>query len=374
MKSFAVKLVTFLAILPLSGAARRMLQDPQYGMPMEDQAQQMQQNSLQVQQQAMLQQQQMQQMGWGDATNADPAAAMNLASSMTNTAAPGQALVLPGVGDQPGGVGGMYGQSGELLADDLASENTGVVANLPASGTQAQVVAEGIAEPTTYDIHVQPAMDAMNKHLMPQLEKHGKQLSELKDQATVMIGQAHGKMTNHLAKLTGHQEVPEWLRLTAFVMLLFPFAIWVLLLAYFLTQLASAGLIFTLAKCGNLFWTIYCLFLAIMTFVISEEPLFFFHQNHPSEYIAFQFIKAGLFAIHLIVLLFQCVNDMSFLNLVQWIGSTMIGVHYYFNAWHLAMMEQAPVLGFKYYAFYMYCFFIFFILPQSNTNKGTHYE
>jgi hypothetical protein len=50
--------------------------------------------------------------------------------------------------------------------------------------------------------------------------------------------------------------------------------------------MAKAGIVYTLAKCGNLFWTIYCLFLAIMTFVISDEPLFFFHQNHPSEYVA----------------------------------------------------------------------------------------
>jgi hypothetical protein len=40
------------------------------------------------------------------------------------------------------------------------------------------------------------------------------------------------------------------------------------------------------------------------------------------------------------------------------VGATLIGVHYYLNAWHPAMMEEPPLLGFKYYAFYMYCFFM----------------
>jgi hypothetical protein len=62
--------------------------------------------------------------------------------------------------------------------------------------------------------------------------------------------------------------------------------------------------------------------------------------------------------IHLLVLLVQCTTEVSFLNVVQWVGSTLIGVHYYLNAWHPAMMEQPPLLGFKYYAFYMYCFFM----------------
>lgn len=93
--------------------------------------------------------------------------------------------------------------------------------------------------------------------------------------------------------------------------------------------MAMAGILFTLAKCGNLFWTIYCLFLAIMTFVISDEPLFFFHQNHPSEYIAFQFVKATLFGIHLLVLLIQCISDVSFLNVVQWVSIQYFGSSFY---------------------------------------------
>lgn len=77
-----------------------------------------------------------------------------------------------------------------------------------------------------------------------------------------------------------------------------------------------------------------------------------------ARYVAFQFVKAALFMIHLLVLLVQCTTEVSFLNVVQWVGSTLIGVHYYLNAWHPAMMEQPPLLGFKYYAFYMYCFFM----------------
>jgi len=74
--------------------------------------------------------------------------------------------------------------------------------------------------------------------------------------------------------------------------------------------------------------------------------------------VAFQFVKAALFMIHLLILLFQVMSEVSFLNVVQWVGSTLIGVHYYLNAWHPAMMEEPPLLGFKYYAFYMYCFFM----------------
>jgi hypothetical protein len=76
------------------------------------------------------------------------------------------------------------------------------------------------------------------------------------------------------------------------------------------------------------------------------------------RYVAFQFVKAALFMIHLLVLLFQVMSELSFLNVVQWVGSTLIGVHYYLNAWHPAMIEEPPLLGFKYYAFYMYCFFM----------------
>jgi hypothetical protein len=92
-------------------------------------------------------------------------------------------------------------------------------------------------------------------------------------------------VSQHLGKLTGHDAdlVPEWLKTSAYALLLLPLVVWILLLVYFVTQMMKAGIVYTLAKCGNLFWTIYCLFLAIMTFVISDEPLFFFHQNHPSE-------------------------------------------------------------------------------------------
>lgn len=97
--------------------------------------------------------------------------------------------------------------------------------------------------------------------------------------------QAHERVSQHLGKLTGHDAdlVPDWLKTSAYALLLLPLVVWILLLVYFVTQMAKAGFVYTLAKCGNLFWTIYCLFLAIMTFVISDEPLFFFHQNHPSE-------------------------------------------------------------------------------------------
>mmetsp|Transcript_39656 Transcript_39656/g.66555 ORF Transcript_39656/g.66555 Transcript_39656/m.66555 type:complete len:309 (-) Transcript_39656:498-1424(-) len=218
-----------------------------------------------------------------------------------------------------------------------------------------------------YSRHVEPAMMMAEKHLYPQLQKHSAHLDTFKTSTERLFREAHGRVTAHLTRLTGHDAelVPDWLQYSAYGMLLFPLAIWLMLLAYFFTQMAMAGIVFTLAKCGNLFWTIYCLFLAIMTFVISDEPLFFFHQNHPSEYIAFQFVKAGLYTMHLLVLLVQCVSDVSFLNVVQWVGATLIGVHYYLNAWHPAMMEEPPLLGFKYYAFYMYCFFIFFILPSS---------
>lgn len=99
------------------------------------------------------------------------------------------------------------------------------------------------------------------------------------------MSQAHERVSAHLGKLTGHDAdlVPEWLKTAAYALLLLPLVVWILLLVYFVTQMAKAGIVYTLAKCGNLFWTIYCLFLAIMTFVISDEPLFFFHQNHPSE-------------------------------------------------------------------------------------------
>lgn len=219
-----------------------------------------------------------------------------------------------------------------------------------------------------YNQHVQPAVDMAHKHFVPQLVKHSAQVHQLKNSTKQLLNEAHGRVTAHLTRLMGQEEaaeVPEWMKTTAYGLLLFPLGIWVLLLAYFFTQMAMAGILFTLAKCGNLFWTIYCFFLSVMTFVISDEPLFFFHQNHPSEYIAFQFVKAGLFFLHLVVLLIQCMSDISFLNVVQWVGSTLIGVHYYLNAWHPAMKEEPPLLGFKYYAFYMYCFFIFFILPSS---------
>jgi len=222
-----------------------------------------------------------------------------------------------------------------------------------------------------YSRHVEPAVMMAEKHLYPQLQKHRVHLDTFKTSTERLFREAHGRVTSHLTRLTGHDAelVPDWLQYSAYAMLLFPLAIWVLLLGYFFTQMAMAGIVFTLAKCGNLFWTIYCLFLAIMTFVISDEPLFFFHQRHPSEYVAFQFVKAGIYTLHLLVLLIQCVRDVSFLNVVQWVGATLIGVHYYLNAWHPAMMEQPPLLGFKYYAFYMYCFFIFFILPSSGRYK-----
>lgn len=247
----------------------------------------------------------------------------------------------------------------EVVADTVAHGDTGDSADL--GSAQNEVMA------TLYARHVEPAMMMAEKHLYPQLQKHGTHMATLKESTHKLFLEAHGRMTKHLTRLTGHDAdlVPSWLQYLSYVMLLMPIAVWLLLLAYFFTQMAMAGIVFTLAKCGNLFWTIYCLFLAIMTFVISDEPLFFFHQNHPSEYIAFQFIKAALFCLHLLVLLVQCMSDVSFLNVVQWVGATLIGVHYYLNAWHPAMMEEPPLLGFKYYAFYMYCFFIFFILPSS---------
>jgi len=206
----------------------------------------------------------------------------------------------------------------------------------------------------------------MEKHLYPQLVNTDAHVENMGRTASRMFYDAHERVSAHLGKLTGHDAdlVPEWLKTAAYALLLLPLVVWILLLVYFVTQMAKAGIVYTLAKCGNLFWTIYCLFLAIMTFVISDEPLFFFHQNHPSEYVAFQFVKAALFMIHLLILLFQVMSEVSFLNVVQWVGSTLIGVHYYLNAWHPAMMEEPPLLGFKYYAFYMYCFFIFFILPS----------
>lgn len=217
-----------------------------------------------------------------------------------------------------------------------------------------------------YSNHIEPAFNMMEKHLYPQLGRADAHVENMGRTATKMFYDAHERVSQHLGKLTGHDAdlVPDWLKTSAYALLLLPLVVWILLLVYFVTQMAKAGFVYTLAKCGNLFWTIYCLFLAIMTFVISDEPLFFFHQNHPSEYVAFQFVKAALFMIHLLVLLFQVMSEVSFLNVVQWVGSTLIGVHYYLNAWHPAMIEEPPLLGFKYYAFYMYCFFIFFILPS----------
>eukprot|EP00959_Pyramimonas_sp_CCMP1952_P148213 3101251-Pyramimonas_sp.AAC.1 len=199
-----------------------------------------------------------------------------------------------------------------------------------------------------YSRHVEPAVAMAEKHLYPQLQRHRVHLDTFKTSTERLFREAHGRVTTHLTRLTGHDAelVPDWLQYSAYGLLLFPLAIWVLLLGYFFTQMAMAGIVFTLAKCGNLFWTIYCLFLAILTFVISDEPLFFFHQRHPSEYVAFQFIKAGIYTLHLLVLLIQCVRDVSFLNVVQWVGATLIGVHYYLNAWHPAMMEEPPLLGF----------------------------
>lgn len=51
------------------------------------------------------------------------------------------------------------------------------------------------------------------------------------------------------------------------------------------------------------------------------------------------------------------------------VGATLIGVHYYLNAWHPAMMEEPPLLGFKYYAFYMYCFFMYVFQRPSHVQS-----
>jgi len=285
-----------------------------------------------------------------DATAAAGAeAGLGAADASSELAAAGSQALSLGAGDDGAAAGGAdAGADGADQGDSMDLGNADQMASL-------------------YSRHVEPAMMMAEKHLYPQLQKHSTHMATLKDSTQKLFFEAHGRMTAHLTRLTGHDAelVPSWLQYMSYVTLLMPLAVWLLLLAYFFTQMAMAGIVFTLAKCGNLFWTIYCLFLAIMTFVISDEPLFFFHQNHPSEYIAFQFIKAGLFALHLLVLLVQCISDVSFLNVVQWVGATLIGVHYYLNAWHPAMMEEPPLLGFKYYAFYMYCFFIFFILPSS---------
>jgi len=263
--------------------------------------------------------------------------------------------MLPGQASQAGASNMVAGSVAE--ADEGSQGDSVDLGDLPSSERMSSM----------YSRHVEPAMMMAEKHLYPQLQMHSQHMATFKNSTQRLFFEAHGRMTAHLTRLTGHDAdlVPEWLQYASYGMLLMPLLVWLLLLAYFFTQMAMAGILFTLAKCGNLFWTIYCLFLAIMTFVISDEPLFFFHQNHPSEYIAFQFVKATLFGIHLLVLLIQCISDVSFLNVVQWVGATLIGVHYYLNAWHPAMMEEPPLLGFKYYAFYMYCFFIFFILPSS---------
>jgi hypothetical protein len=162
----------------------------------------------------------------------------------------------------------------------------------------------------------------------------------------------------------------------AFLAMLLPLVGWLAACAYMLYKAVTLGYssLPSLVYFGNMFWCAYFGILFSIVFFLGQEPLADFHTSHPEDYLVFQFLKAALFCAHFLLCFLLAVLDFGYATFAQVCMVVFVLLHYYNNAWVLAMMDHPPTLGLLSYALYVGFFAAMLSMPKSKLGQKQRSE